>query len=85
MKFVERTDETMTLADIREAFPGYHVEIQMFPTGGVISLEGCEDCGTDGSEFYAAGWKPRRGRSLAVAIERLKAEAAEYHSTGVTE
>ena len=41
-------ETTLTLAGIREAFPGYHVDVSLFPAGGVIDLRGCEECGTKG-------------------------------------
>ena len=74
----------MTLQEIRDAFPGYHVNISLWPTGGQIELRGCEECGTVDFHLFSENW--REGvvpyfdgevRSLANAVKRLQAVIAK--------
>jgi len=47
----------MTLQEIKKAFPGYHLTIELHPTGGMIEARGCEDCGTSKKTFFFAPWR----------------------------
>lgn len=58
---------------------GYHIEIQLYPSGGIIDIEGCEECGTD--ELFRAGISFGSKRSaktieeaVAVLIEKIEKE-----------
>ena len=57
---------------LREAFKGYHVDIDFYPTGGAVFLYGCDECGTDEKITESARWKTHKGESLSTAIEKLK-------------
>lgn len=60
----------MTLQELRDTFPGYHVTIEMWPTGGQIVLNACKHCGTSTKNYYEI-WGDRR-QSLQEAVEKLK-------------
>lgn len=62
----------MTIDEIREAFPGYHLEISLYPSGGVIEATGCEECGTNDNSFQSAIWRIHRGQTEAYAVNKLK-------------
>ena len=65
--------ERITLADIRAAFPGYHLRIDIYPAGGMLDVEGCEECGTDGAKFYLCAWRNAEpGRGLEDAVSELQ-------------
>lgn len=69
------------LEELRVRFSGYHVTIQLYPSGGMIELEGCEECGTDPDFFNNAGWRTnRKGRSFEQALSRLEASFNEEGS-----
>ena len=53
-------------------FPGYHIEIQFYPSGGIITALGCEECGTRDGAYESAIWKTKKDQSLDSAVERLK-------------
>ena len=59
---------------IRSEFPGYHISIELFPSGGIIDAAGCEECKTDPSTMESISWKNERGRcrSLDEAVLLLK-------------
>lgn len=50
----------MTIQEIRDQLKGYHVEINLFPSGGMIDATGCEECGTDDSKFESISWKIKK-------------------------
>ena len=58
--------------DLKAEFKGYHIEIQLYPSGGMIEIIGCEECGTDDSFSYSASWKDGGGRTFDEAKEILK-------------
>ena len=51
-------------------FPTHHFTIHIFPAGGVIDLEECEECGSD--ESYSASWIYKRTQNIESAIFDLK-------------
>ena len=69
--------ENITIQEIREELKGYHLEIMIYPTGGKIEAAGCEECGTDDSQFEVAGWKLHKGETIFDAIDKIKRKLAE--------
>lgn len=45
--------------ELRKALPGYHVELELYPSGGCISASGCAECGTDESKYEAQNWRKK--------------------------
>jgi hypothetical protein len=75
----EKTGNSTLLFDqaekaLKEKFSGYHLELMLYPSGGMIQATGCEECGTDDSKLEVASWKTRRGGGLGEAAERLAAK-----------
>lgn len=64
------TNYDETLNEIKAIFPKHHLEINLFPSGGMISLWDCDECGSNGS--YMETWKISKGQTLDSAIEKLK-------------
>jgi hypothetical protein len=56
---------------IQSQFPGYHFTITLYPSGGMLDLEQCDECGTTGD--YSQSWKYWNGGSIDTAIEKLRA------------
>jgi len=53
-------------------FPGYHLEIEIYPKGGKIIASSCEECGTKNG-MYISAWKcGEKVQSLDDAIVDLK-------------
>ena len=62
------------IEQIRKMFVGYHVEIELYPAGGRVIIQGCSDCGTD--EIYrAAFWKHKKGEDIDKALKVLQSIA----------
>lgn len=57
---------------LKEEFKGYHLEIQLYPSGGRIEATGCEECGTSESIYEGVSWRDSRGQSFDEAKEKLK-------------
>ena len=63
----------MDIEDIRKELDGYHVEIKLFPSGGVINVHGCEECKTLEDYFDDAIWgKTSERKTIREAVEKLK-------------
>lgn len=58
--------------DLKAEFKGYHIEIEIFPSGGRIEISGCERCGTDDNFIDDSSWKDGAGRTFDEAKELLK-------------
>ena len=71
----------MKLDEIREEFKGYHVEINLFPSGGSLEATGCQECGTDDKNWGAYFWKIERGESIKNAIKAVKKKIGDYESS----
>ncbi len=56
---------------IRNKYKGYHIDIDIFPSGGIISAYGCEECGTEEKFTACKSWKLEKGQSLNTAMEDL--------------
>jgi hypothetical protein len=81
----EMTDEPMKAETVdgmeqwlRDMLTGYHFEISVYPSGGNIDIEGCDECGTESGEFEFMIWrKAAKGSghpsSLYEAVEALAA------------
>lgn len=63
------------ISGLSAEFPGHHVEIRLFPSGGIIDLVDCEECGS--KEGYSQSWRYRLGTDIDSAIEALKARLAK--------
>lgn len=57
---------------INSKFKGYHITITLFPSGGMIEAEGCEECNTCESIFEVARWKKGKGQTIDHAVTTLK-------------
>lgn len=62
---------------IRDEFKGYHLEITLYPAGGMIDATGCEECGTSDSVSETYSWNSKRGTTFSDAIIGLKAKLAK--------
>jgi len=53
---------------------GYHVEIQLYPSGGMIDASGCDECGTNESKYESARWsiKKHKNKTIDDAVNELK-------------
>lgn len=65
----DRDEDSVTLADLRRAFPGYHLEVEMVPAYVRIEAVGCEECGTNDALFASAD---TRRQTLGEAIAELQ-------------
>ena len=59
---------------LRDEFKGYHLNLELYPSGGFIEFVGCDECGTDDRVFDCARWKVHKGESLESAIVELKSK-----------
>jgi hypothetical protein len=57
---------------IKKELHGYHIDIMLYPSGGLIDATGCSECGTDDRKSESVIWKAHRGETLVTAIEKLK-------------
>lgn len=62
----------MNINEIRKELKGYHIEISLYPSGGIIDVTGCEECGTDDSESAGCSWKEKNGETIRTAVNKLK-------------
>ena len=62
---------------LRSEFPGYHVDLYLFPMGGRLELEACDECDT--ARDYDIRWHKREPvlNNIDAAIEALKQEMAK--------
>ena len=61
-----------TITKIREEFKGYHVCINLWPSGGILDAGGCRECGTSNDILEIVKWKHKKGETIETAIEELK-------------
>ena len=66
------TEFAKFIEQLRKELAGYHVEIQLYPSGGMIDVTGCEECDTSEAFFASASWKEKNGETVDAAIARLK-------------
>lgn len=59
---------------IKKELHGYHIEIMLYPSGGLIDATGCPECGTDESKSESVIWKTHKNETIVTAIEKLKAK-----------
>ena len=62
----------MTTEEIREMFDGYHVEINLYPSGGMLTIYGCDECGTKEMCVLGDSWNIGRGGSIENAVNNVK-------------
>ena len=59
-------------AYFKEHFPHGHVDISLYPNGGMVDVTQCEDCGADDEGYASASWRLDRGETMADAVQRIK-------------
>ena len=59
---------------INTELSGYHVDISLYPAGGMIDAMGCEECGTRDGRIESASWRKtkRKNKTIDEAINELK-------------
>ncbi len=59
---------------LNNELPGYHVEIQLHPSGGMINASGCEECNTDEEKFETTIWSVKKCKNKTIddAVNELK-------------
>lgn len=69
----------MNIDEIRTELKGYHIEIELVPSGGVVSVSGCEECGTVDDLYESVMWRHRPSsriktieEAVAQLVQRLK-------------
>ena len=64
---------------ISDKLKGYHVEIMLYPTGGMIDATGCEECGTNDEAFETVlfGIK-KKSKTLEDAIDELAIKISKH-------
>jgi len=63
-------------AELKRRLKGYHVDIKLYPAGGLIDATGCEECGTDDSFMESAMWRIHRGGTMESAVLDLESKIA---------
>jgi len=65
----------MNIDEIRSELKGYHVEIQLWPTGGEVCIRGCEECDTVEDFYDFETWKHHkaaRSQTIEDAVAIIK-------------
>lgn len=57
---------------IKNELHGYHIDIMLYPSGGLIDATGCPECGTDEGKSESVIWKAHKNETLVTAIQKLK-------------
>lgn len=74
------------ISALEAEFPGHHLEVELWPAGGSIRANACDECGGKRSESVTWRYdriqkmereKFRWAATIDEAIARLKAELAE--------
>lgn len=64
------------LDQLKAEFPHHHLEVKLFPSGGMIDAEPCEECGS--TKWGSASWKYGiNNGSIDLAVEKLKRNLAD--------
>jgi len=66
-----------TIDKLKQEFKGYHLEIMLFPSGGIIEASGCSDseCGTEEGLHECATWGlNKRCKTIEDAVDYLKSK-----------
>lgn len=56
--------------ELREMFPHHHITLQIFPGGGIIDLDACDECGS--TESYSRSWSKKRNQTIEGTIKCLR-------------
>lgn len=59
-------------AYFKEHFPHGHVEISLYPNGGMVIVTQCEECGAAEDGDFSASWRLEYGETMADAVQRIK-------------
>lgn len=68
------------IVKLREEFKGYHIDINIYPSGGRIELNGCEECGTEDDSSLYCSWRIGRAKlkdiddAIAYLKQKMKTE-----------
>ncbi len=73
--------EALSADSLLSHFPGHHLQIDLYPSGGMIEATGCEECGCSDTNYETVSWKTKLGQSFGWAVEKLKAKIAEKDLT----
>lgn len=73
-KGAQMTGYQELIAKLTNDLPGYHLSIELFPSGGIIDASDCEECGTENSSTitWSYSGKIRGPISFDEAINKLK-------------
>lgn len=63
------------LARLKKVFPKHHVVITLFPGGGMLDVNACEECGS--RESYSRTWRDKNALSIDDAIDYILNEMKE--------
>lgn len=66
--------EALSADSLLSHFPGRHLQIDLYPSGGRIEATGCEECGGVESNFESVSWKTHLAQSFGFAVEKLKSK-----------
>lgn len=69
-----------SLRRLFDEFPNHHVELSLFPSGGLIDVTECEECGSHESftkRFYWGGNRTPQGVDSAIVEIKKKIESAK--------
>jgi len=69
----------MDIEEIREAFKGYHVTIELYPSGGSVEIMGCDECKTNSNLILTTMW--RAGKKIATiedAVNDLRKKLEKF-------
>jgi len=72
----------MDIEELRKTFDGYHVDMSLWPSGGMVTIYGCEECGTESVDMLSASWNIKRMGSIETAINTVKSKMKLYHKKG---
>lgn len=68
---IKKLDELEKI--IKEELKGYHFTIDFLPEGGLIDVQGCDECGTGGAVSSSMLWGPTRdSKTLSECVDNLK-------------
>ena len=62
------------IAKLKQDLPGYHLSIELYPSGGIIDANECEECGTENGSSIVWSYKGKRQgpQSFDEAVKKLK-------------
>lgn len=64
--------EAALRAYFKSHFPHAHARIELYPSGGSLVIEQCEDCGAQEDSFQSTCWNSYLGETFDTAVQRIK-------------